>query len=175
MNPLGYQYSPLGYRTRLVDNLKTAIEPDDLLARGLRDVINGEHYYVTTWDFKRKVINRALDRFRYFNDWLADQENNDRLTPSLRKFVEDTIAFINTGNRPLNIHARLNAIQLELESKPAPPFKTPRSRIKLQNQLTVPAKDYMWHWLKHPNGFFDMLYAVNVFFGDINQIVATIK
>lgn len=173
MRVLGYQYTPQGYRTRLYEENKSSVEPDDLIMSSAGIALGSSNYKVTTWEFQRKVINRVLDRFRHFGDWLRDQEDNPKMTPAMRYLIEDTIHFINTGVRPYPVHARVFAINHEKDLSPVPVFKGTRHTPKLITRLSVPAEDYMWYWLHHQDGFNDMLCIANIVFGDISKLVIT--
>lgn len=170
MHIQSYQYTPTGYRSPIYDIEKKEPEPDYVIARQWH-ILNADHTgKANTLEFIRKTINRALDLLRYLPDWLEAQENNPRLTPHMRAFLEDTIDFINTGRRKMDVVTRAGCIYYEINLTKRPVYRTSRSAPKLRKMLNVDGLDYMYNWLNHPRGFDDMLATVNVFFGSIDSI-----
>jgi hypothetical protein len=173
MNVQSYQYSPAGYRSPLYEGSKGEPEPDDLITQYWAVALTNPKGEANCWEFRRKLINRSLDLFRHFPDWLNAQEDNPKMTPHMRAFLEDTLSFINTGRRRMAIFPRAHCIVAEQEIFPKPKYRQSRSAPKLKAMLNVDGKDYMYHWLKHDNGFDDLLATVNVIFGDLTLVTGS--
>lgn len=173
MNIQSYQFSPVGFRSPLYEGGKTEPEPDDLITTAWEKLTTDPKGEANSWEFRRKVINRAMDLFRFFPEWLQAQEENPKLTPHMRAFLEDTLSFINTGRRRMAIVSRAYCLQAELELPNKPKYRRGRSTPKLKMMLNIDGKDYMYHWLKHDNGFEDLLATVNVIFGEISHVAGS--
>lgn len=165
-----YQYTPMGYRSPLYEGSKGEPEADDLITRAWAVALTDTHGEYASWEFKRKVINRAMDLFRYFPDWLNAQDDNPKLTPHMRAFLEDTLSFINSGRRRMAVTTRALCMITEQEMSSKPVYRPGRNAPKLKSMLSGDGKDYMYKWLKHDNGFNDLLATVNVIFGDITSV-----
>lgn len=163
-----FQYTPMGFRSPLYGEQKTEPSPDTLIIESWMLMLTDRGEATNSWDFRRKVINRALDRLRYLPDWLAAQDGNSKLTKQMRAFLEDTVKFINTGKRPMSLTARLACLATERSMDTVPTFVQTRHTPSLKKMLAIKPEDYMWHWLKHDGGFNDMVCTLNVLFGDID-------
>ncbi|UQT03505.1 hypothetical protein KODAMA_00380 [Serratia phage vB_SmaM-Kodama] len=163
-----FQYTPMGFRSPLYGEQKTEPVPDQLIMESWQQMLTDRGEATNAWAFRRKVINRALDRLRYFPDWLAAQDNNTKLSKQMRAFLEDTVTYINTGKRPMSLTVRIACLATERSMDNIPTFIPSRHTPSLRKMLTVKAEDYMWHWLKHDGGFNDMVCTLNVLFGDID-------
>lgn len=168
-----YQYTPIGYRSPLYEGSKGEPDADPIVSELWRVLLNDSKNDSASWEFKRKAINRVLDLFRYFPDWLTAQDENPKLTPHMRAFLEDTLSFINTGHRRMAIATRAHCMAVEQETFPRPKYRPGRHAPKLKNMLSVDGKDYMYKWLKHDNGFNDLLATANVIFGDITSLTGS--
>ncbi|CAM8750689.1 virion structural protein [Klebsiella phage vB_KpM_FBKp24] len=173
MNIQSYQYTPVGFRSPLYEGSKAEAVADDLITRYWQIATTDPKGEANTWEFRRKLINRAMDLFRFFPEWLQAQEDNPKLTPHMRAFLEDTLSFINTGRRRMGIVPRAYCLQTERELATTPKYRSGRSAPKLKMMLNVDGKDYMYHWLKHDNGFEDLLATVNVIFGELTLVAGS--
>jgi len=173
MRVQSYQYAPLGFRSPLYGEVKETPEADPFITAAWQKMIAPHGNNAGTWEFYRKVINRALDLFGFFPDWLEAQEGNSRLSPHMRAFVEDTLSFINTGKRRMAVISRAQCIFFEREGEKIPSYHGTRNVPKLKTMLNVRGEDYMFHWLNHPGGFNDMLATINVLFGDYTAIASS--
>lgn len=166
MRLTSYQYSPLGYRSPCKDDLKRGTEADKLISESY-GIASAGLSKCTSWEFRRKVINRALDRFGYLRDWIKAQDGNERMSKHMRELLIDTMIFIRTGRRPMSIQNRVDLIRLETKKDNTRGVYKNHSR-DIFNALAMPTEDYMYYWLQHENGFNDMLCTINVIFGDID-------
>lgn len=175
MHIQSYQYSPNGFRSPLYNEEKREPEADPLVLKEWQTLITGHRGEANTWEFRRKSINHAIDLLRHLPDWLHAQEDNPRMTPHMRAFLEDTIQYINVGRRRMSIIARSGCLFHEQDAAKRPKYIRSRHAPRLKDMLNVDGKDYMYHWLKHDNGFDDMLATVNVLFGDISAVVGSTR
>jgi hypothetical protein len=164
---VSYQVSPCGFQSPLYDGIKSGIEADALVVEAYHKVRLSISSECNTWQFRRKIINRALDLFGYLRDWLEANEKNPRMTIHMRALLEDTLQYISTGRRPMALTSRWECIRYE-RSDGASKFRPGRHTPKLISLLHVPVEDYMWHWLKHPDGFTDMVCTLNIIFGQFD-------
>lgn len=164
---VSYQLFPSGFQSPIFTGIKTGVEADPIVVKAFHEVRLALSSNVNKWEFRRKIINHALDRFGYLRDWLEAQEKNDRLTRNMRLLLEDTLTYINTGRRTMNLSSRWECIRIEKKDGTGK-FTPGRHTPKLISLLSVPVEDYMWHWLSHPDGFIDMVCTLNIIFGEID-------
>lgn len=114
----------------------------------------------SNWPFVRQLVLCAR---RLFNDdlreWLREQEKNTSLPDSARDFLNETVAFINTGTRPVSIGARLRVLVREQQQGKPNPGLTAIQPIT--DMATAP----ITQWLSQEDGIVDMVFTLNVLFG----------
>lgn len=112
------------------------------------------------WGFYRQVILTARRLFNNnLNLWLMSQSENTKLTENSRALLNDTVAFINTGTRPVSIGGRARVISREVAMQ-TPTGKGPIDTVtdKSINPLT--------QWLRRPNSMVDLIHTLNLLFGN---------
>ena len=129
---------------------------------------------VRTMEFREKVLRTALKAFgtsSFFN-WCELQTQNTSMTDTHVRFLNDTLDFIKTGSRQIDIHTWERLIGY---------FKADTVNIK-PSQFNY--KDYfgmgkpaLFHkplgitnaiqaWVSQPGGMEDMVYTLKILFGD---------
>jgi len=91
-------------------------------------------------------------------------------------FLQDTVSFIETGNRPMGVNTRRQLVEFHGEDekiiyhplKSLPPGNSPRMKRSSQ-----PCESVYTRWLQQPNGVNDMLCTLVVLFGNQSNFVAT--
>lgn len=120
---------------------------------------------VTGWAFKRNVIKLAARLFGNFDAWANNNIRfNDALYGVNIDFIIDTIGFIKTGRRNLNLLTWMGLV----EEKPvSDPQKKQESSYAKYNVPNV-GPHWLADWLSHEDGFYDMLCSINLLFGNVN-------
>ncbi len=171
MRPIAYDITPQGFRVPLYDDKRRGDAPDQLVVESCALLASDPSGYTHTWEFQRKIINRGLDLFGDFRDFLRAQDKAAGLTLHQRGFLEDTLQFICKGSRPMSIDTRAMCLAMEKEQSSPPRFTPTRNSRQLVDMLTVDGNDYMYHWIGHARGFTDMVCTLNVIFGDTKKNV----
>lgn len=118
----------------------------------------------TNWPFVRRAVLCAR---RLFNDdldeWLRSQEKNSRLSDNARAFLNETVAFINTGTRPVSIGARLRILVRERQ------FTQVDAGTLGIDHVTDRAIKPLTQWLRQEDGIVDLVFTLNILFGKALQ------
>lgn len=136
---------------------------DPSVARYLREY-NSQNP-VNKWGYQHQVIDLAASLFGNFKDWLTLQYTQNNFLYDINlDFLDDTLTFIITGKRRLDLQAGLQLLDEFPEGRPG--IATVR-RMHDVNQLDGDfLENFLSYWLSHPNGFHDMICTLNVFFGN---------
>lgn len=169
MRPIAYDLTPQGFRIPLYDNKRLGDGPDELVVSSCAKLASDRTGETHTWNFQRKIINRGLDLFGDFREFLKAQDSNPSLTAHQRAFLEDTIQFICTGRRSMTLELRATCLAMESDERAPERFSPSRSTRPLYELYSLPSEDYMYHWIGHARGFTDMVCTLNVIFGDIKN------
>jgi len=175
MRPIAYDITPQGFRVPLYDDKRRGDGPDSLVVESCALLASDPSGFTHSWDFQRKIINRGLDLFGDFHQFLKAQDMHGNLTVHQRGFLEDTVQFIRTGKRSMSIETRIMCLMAEMGHKHPTIFTPSRSTRSLVDMLGLPSEDYMYHWIGHARGFTDMVCTLNVIFGSTQKNVAGIK
>lgn len=118
----------------------------------------------TNWPFVRRLVLCAR---RLFDDdlpgWLKSQERNTKLSNNARAFLNETVAYINTGVRPVPVGARLRILVRERQFA-----KVDTGTIGI-DVITDQAIKPLTQWLRRDDGIVDMVFTLNVLFGKALQ------
>lgn len=167
MRPVMYQNTPQGFRIPLYDTQRRADGPDELVMTAQRTLLADTTGVTHTWEWQRHTVNRILDLFGDFREFLRAQEDNSTITVHQRLFLEDTVDYINTGTRKMSIESRLMLLAMEANERSPSLYQSHRGERTLAQLLRVPHDDYMYHWLTHDGGFSDMVCTANGIFGSL--------
>lgn len=164
MGNVVYQYYPTGYRVPLVDGPRTE-NAIDVQVAALYNEFKSNPANCENFEFRQQVIECAKRLFGQFHGWLDAQDHNVKISKHAYDFIEDTLEFISTGRRPIEILSRLGIIDSERASGKYENDKAEQRRTRLRDKLSVPSREYLYHWLRHRGGFEDMLCTLNFIFG----------
>jgi hypothetical protein len=127
-----------------------------------------------TWDFQKRVINLAQDMFAGEYSWFIRQDANALLKDQNYAFVLDTVRFIASGTRKFSIHTWPALLTYDV------PIVTEsvegrRDIYFLTQKLDVPTNNeqFIAKWLSHKGGFDDLMYTMNMLFGNVPAKVNT--
>lgn len=122
----------------------------------------------TAWSFRRQVIESAIRLLNFRPNWFVMQDTNPNISDYNYRFILDTLRFIATGRRHISIHSWPDL----LSNKPSQPQEVSR-RHGIEDtfeyhQLSRNACDIVQQWCSHPHGFDDMVWTLNLLFGDLS-------
>lgn len=175
MRPIAYDITPQGFRVPLYDDKRRGDGPDGLVVESHALLSSDSTGFTHSWEFQRKIMNRGLDLFGDFTQFLKAQDMHGYLTLHQRAFLEDTLQFIRTGKRSMSIDTRVMLLTAEMAEKFPSRFTPSRNTRSLVEQLGRTGEDYMYHWIGHARGFTDMVCTLNVIFGNTQKNVTGIK
>lgn len=127
-----------------------------------------------TWDFQKRVIDLAYELFQGEYSWFIRQDANALLKDQNYAFVLDTVRFIASGTRKFSIHTwpALLTYEVPIISESV---EGRREIYLLMQQLDVPTQveSYLAKWLSHKGGFDDLMFTMNMLFGNVPEKVST--
>lgn len=159
-----YQGYPMGFRSPLNDRMKTETTVDLELAKLWRDMQDGRISH-ESWEFRSQVIDCTKRLFGDFLEWLDAQDQNTKISQNGYDFIVDTIQFINTGRRTVSIATRTGIITTEIRTDKYENLSAAGRTTKLRELLKVHPREVIFEWVKHKDGFSDMLCTINFLFG----------
>lgn len=121
-----------------------------------------------TWFFKRRVIDLALrvfDRAKGFS--FAEQDRNNHLVGFNYKFLLDTLRFIATGRRSMDVCMWGDL----MEQTPTASLHVIEGRSAILNRiaeykLNMDPPALIQKWLEHKGGIEDLVTTLHLMFGD---------
>ena len=122
----------------------------------------------TSWSFRRKVISAAKRLLTANTNWFLQQEKNPNIVEYNYQFVVDTLRFIGTGYRRINVYAWSDLVS----HAPADGLDGVGERDDIAKafhdlKLDVSIDALLQLWCSRPGGFDDMINSINILFGDI--------
>tara|TARA_B100002019_G_C21274081_1_gene604144 strand:+ start:1511 stop:2053 length:543 start_codon:yes stop_codon:yes gene_type:complete len=121
------------------------------------------------WVFRKRVLSVAMRLFQD-HDWFRDQERNANLHGYNYGFVVDTMRFIATGKRKMSL-----SIWSELVTHEHTQKKDVSKRHEIIDLLkahslflATPPVGMLQKWCSHPEGIDDLLWSLNILFGDLS-------
>lgn len=125
-------------------------------------------------EVREKILTNALIAFgtESFHEWFVLQENNPSLTDLHRRFLNDTINFIQTGKRAVNLmNWNFLIVKRPLQgSDSLPVLKTQEFFGTNQSLVTRPTGKFtsvIPRWVSWPGGFDDLIGTLHILFGDV--------
>jgi hypothetical protein len=158
-----FQYYPTGFRVPLNQDTKRETAVDTVLLDILANYKKGNvsPFMFAFYDELVLTINRLIPDFI---DFLDANDQNTKISQQAYEFLADTIAYINTGKRPVTINSRMSICASEVQSDTYENKFAAQRKTMLRNLLRVPAKDIVFAWLRHKDGVVDMLCTLQFIF-----------
>lgn len=159
-----YGYYPLGFRRVQTDGIrKLEKKADDrVTAEWARWQEN--RAAIRSWPDRAATVDLAVELFGDIRKWLVEQQQNPDITLQGWWFLKETIHFINTGHRFVSIPTHTGLILREVAENRTYPIKDRKDR--LVDMLKVEGEEPIARWLRHPDGYADLLGSLTVFFGN---------
>jgi len=139
-----------------------------------KDYVSGAAF-TTSFAFRERILVAALGAFgtQNFYDWCILQSSSPFLSSAHRKFFNDTLTFIETGKRSVNVSSWLNILSATPDHQNNSPIPL-RTReyfgvdLNVYNQRSLDLSDNLVVWTSQQGGFEDLLGTLVVLFGAIN-------
>jgi hypothetical protein len=119
-----------------------------------------------SWEFQSRAIAEAVRVFGGNYNWFSLQDTNPELLDWSYKFVLDTLKFIATGKRSLDIYSW----DMLISDDPLTGMQLVDNRQDVQNLLqelglTISTLALIQRWVMQPNGFNDLMWTMHLLFG----------
>lgn len=163
------KYAPRGFSggpaLELSDKEVQSGDPNVMIL--YREFVN-PGFETRTWLFKRSVVELALrvfDRKRGFD--FAEQDHNAHLSGFNYKFLLDTLRYIATGRRSMDVHMWGDL----MEQTTTVPEHVVVGRSAILNRIAEYKLDMkptalIQQWLTHKDGLEDLIITMHLMFGD---------
>lgn len=117
------------------------------------------------WPFYRSVLRNAMRLFGDIQTWMQDQSSNPNIVGYNRAFLQDTLAFIETGRREMPV---LTWYDLVTEGGRGYHASAVPATLR-ENRAVLKASDnaigLLQKWIAQPNGLEDLLTTMHLLFG----------
>lgn len=123
------------------------------------------------WEFRKKVIDLAQSLFAGNFNWFIRQDKNAAITDQNYMFLLDTVRFIATGRRRLSIYTWPTLLSYNVPVGNTVDARNEISQLFIDLALGTDVNTVIQKWLSHPKGFDDMMYTLNMLFGNIPEQV----
>lgn len=122
-----------------------------------------------TWEFRKRVIAEAKRLLSGNVNWFIKQDSNALVQAYSYQFLLDTVRFIATGRRKMSIHLWPDLVG----SHPEGGLASVSERRDVADTfgalaLSTSADAMIQRWCTHPGGFDDLMYSINLLFGDVH-------
>lgn len=124
------------------------------------------------WSFRRKVVDLAQQLFSGNFNWFIRQDTNALITDQNYMFLLDTVRFIATGHRRLSIYTWPTLLSYEVPLGASVDSRKEISDLFIELALNTDVNTIIQKWLSHKNGFNDLMYTLNMLFGNIPEKVS---
>lgn len=126
---------------------------------------------VVHWEFRKKVIDLAQILFAGNFNWFIRQDANALITDQNYAFMLDTVRFIATGNRRLSIYTWPALLSYNVPIGNTVDSRNEISKLFIELALETDVNTVIQKWVSRKNGFDDMMYTLNMLFGNVPEQV----
>lgn len=122
------------------------------------------------WEFRKRAIKCAYRLFNGQENWFLRQDQNGMVQDYNYEFLQDTIRFIATGKRRMNLFVWQDLII----HQPEHALKGVEHRHEIADQfkslaLSTSFDAMFQRWISHPGGFDDLMMSLHLMFGRMNM------
>lgn len=136
-------------------------------------IFTNEPRVSVTWDFRKKVIQLAQSLFEGDFNWFIRQDKNAMVTDQNYLFLIDTVRFIATGSRRLSIYTWPALLTYDVPVGKTVDTRDEISKLFIETALATDTTTLISKWLSHKDGFNDMMYTLNMLFGNLPKQINT--
>lgn len=134
-------------------------------------IFTNEPRLSVTWDFRKRVIQLAQSLFGGNFNWFIRQDKNAMVTDQNYLFLLDTVRFIATGHRRLSIYTWPALLTYDVPVGKAVDSRDEISKLYIETAMATDTDTLISKWLSRKNGFDDMMYTLNMLFGNVPEQV----
>jgi hypothetical protein len=168
--PNSVKVFPRGYSGGQVGSLGTHSlrNGDDIITQLYQEFTSHDNKSLG-WEFRRRVIAEVKRLLSGNVNWFIKQDSNAMVTKYSYEFLLDTLRFIATGRRRLSIFTWPDLVG----SHPAGGLENVSERREIADMfekllLSTSADALIQRWCSQKGGFDDMMYSINLLFGDVH-------
>lgn len=163
---------PRGFLTRVENVLSplsmTQVQVNDVesdpTSETLYKIYTGGLVNVESWAYRKQAIQRCSQLFGNFYHWLKLQVTaNDNIYGLNLEFLLDTVKYIRTGQRDMNVTTWLELLAEYPDQNPGIANTKRLDVFKLKDPKEF--DNFIGLWCSYPGGFEDMLCTAHVLFG----------
>lgn len=121
------------------------------------------------WEFRKQVIDLAQTVFAGQFNWFIRQDTNAAVVDQNYLFLLDTVRFIATGRRRLSIYTWPALLSYNVPVGLAVDSRAEISKLFIELALESDINVVIQRWLSHKGGFDDMMYTLNMLFGNVPE------
>lgn len=156
---------PRLYTTRRENGSGVLISEGDATVVALYEFFTNRTVPLTTWQYRKQVLETAIRLFGNIGQWLTDQDNNPRVVGYNLQFLKDTIRFVRTGERQMRPETWIELLaEADEHSHPASHANNDYLRIGLLPD-EVKTASFLAKWCAQPGGVDDLVCTLHVLFG----------
>lgn len=163
-------------RTAGFRNAVTEVDGDPAL-NAIFDISREGVVNLMAWDYRSKALNAFSKLYGNFHLWVYTQAVQNPYCYDLAfEFLCDTLDYIATGQRRLSVQTWLELLQEHPEQRLSIDHNGRYEKeIKARLEKIGTDENAIAKWCQHPEGFTDLLFATNIFFGRAIQPKYNIK
>ncbi len=145
-----------------VSNLTTRIPGDAEVSLLFWNLVKGDDN-IFDHPYTKSVMRCAVRLIGTdFNRWLVSQRNNEFLHTNAINFLNDTLRYLETGNRSVSVN---NWIEL-LDEKPDPLPRKLTTPVVAEPARELNLNTYLKTWLSKPDGLVDLVFSLYTMYGE---------
>lgn len=134
--------------------------------------LNDHHLAIDDIEFREKVLRVALNAFGTpdFHQWLTVQMDGPSTGDLHMDFLQDTLRFIETGRRQMNLHSWSQMLSLSDVTHNDTPNEGQFAwffQNETQQSKNLSVIDVVQRWCSQSSGFADLVQTLHVLFGDV--------
>jgi hypothetical protein len=119
----------------------------------------------SNWAFRRKVIRLAMKLFTGRTNWFIGIDAEPTIQHYNYEFILDTVRYIATGYRRISVHSWPDLIGHNQPGLIDKEHSAVRSLFK-ELALSTDMVTLVQRWCQHKGGVDDLMYTLNILFGD---------
>lgn len=130
--------------------------------------MNDHHLAIDDIEFREKILKIALNAFGAsdFHQWVSIQMSGPSTGDIHMDFLQDTLNFIDTGRRRMNLHTWTTMLSMTEITHNETPDEGQFAWFFKGNR-NVKLVDVIQRWCGQPNGFADLAQTLHVLFGEV--------
>lgn len=132
-------------------------------------IFTNEPRKAVTWEFRKKVIDLAQTLFDGNFNWFIRQDTNAMITDQNYFFMLDTVRFIATGRRRMSIYTWPTLLSYNVPIGSTVDSRSEISKLFIELALETDTTTILSKWISHKNGFDDLMYTLNMLFGNVPE------